>query len=146
IKSEHIEGGESRSDQRYIIYNGVVLVGCIQNFFFAKEACKWGNTRNSKTSNKKTYMSNGKKLSQSAHVFHFITMYIMNDCSSSKEEQCFEHCMCKQMEHGCRISQSLFTPITRYAQCKHHESNLRHRRICKHTFDISLCACNHCSK
>ena len=71
-------------------------------------------------------MGNRHVFAQTAHGFHLVAVYGMDDASGSQEEQGLEHGVCEQVEHTGHVTQSAFVRVGCRAdtQCHHHETNL----------------------
>ena len=72
----------------------------------------------------------------------------MNQGACTEEEQCFEHCVCEEMEHAGHVAETAVMTVNlsrvSYAKGHHHECNLRYGGEGENTFDVYLRASHGC--
>src|SRR5438105_4498097 len=119
---------------------------CSQDSFFTKKSRERWDTCYCEASKQEKNICNRHLLSHTSHRRQIIIVHMVDHRSCCKKQQRLEHGMREQMKHRRSIAKTFFAAISGNTKRKHHETDLRHRGICKDAFDVSLRACNYCRK
>ena len=99
IDAEHVECRHTCHSAHPQSPAQTALVGGDKDFVLAPEAGKGRNARNGQTANQEGDARDGHELVQTVHVAVLVAVNSMNNSTGTQEQQCFEHCVCKQVEH-----------------------------------------------
>ena len=101
VQTEHIEGCHGGNTCHDPTADGTVVHTCRQDLVLREESRERRNACDGKTGDQESDVGNRHILTQATHHRHLITMYGMDDTTSTQEQTCLEHGMSEQVEHTC---------------------------------------------
>ena len=155
VKPEHIEcchtGHDSHDPFQRLTFNTRQRIAGGDNLILREEACKRRNTGDCQTADQETDVGNRHVLVQSAHILLEVAADDDNDCTRAEEEQCLEHGMGEEVEHGSHITEAAMMEILGTVERtvpavieadterNKHIGNLRDGREGQTSLDVTLC-------
>ena len=147
VEAEHIEsrhGGDARHDPTHC---GVIGKGGRENFIFREETREGRYAGDGKTSDEERPVGDGHVLAQSAHRAHLVAVHGVDNATRAEEEQCLEHGVGEEVEHGSHVAEAAHvfmtrSPLSANAERHHHKGDLRNGREGEHALDVALGTCH----